>query len=511
MTFQFNADQLEQIQKAYDAAKQAASITGTKGAYASAYELVFDMITNTDENGKQTPKAGVDPASWVFLRGVPEVNRGIKADGSVSDYSNFIREYSKAQYISRFGKGVLNDEALDSKVQVASDAIAESILENILNINPSPGNENPNHFLPTVNVIAKYDAQAAATVLFDPTGNEHQISGWAGNPLFIALGYEDVYRENILESDNNAYDALTVVKSMVQAANAIGISGSAAVMYNVLTHVIPDAAGYLNTTSLIWEMSDATSDLIEQNYGISLGQLLTYNIYLGTKNSDLDILSSAGGGIFNDDLIHAGTGDDFITASQGYDIVDGGAGNDTILYATSDDVTANLTTHTAEIEIYGLNDVQRLYNIENLRTGDGNDNLTGHYGKNLLDGAAGNDKLYGGGDSDTLDGYTGNDLLIGGSGGDTYIFTKTGFGHDTIIDGSGKLVFGGVVLAGNAQAVTNENGMYTIYSGGKTYGILKIDGTQDILIMSTINDTITIKNFVNGSFNNNVNIGNIYG
>lgn len=81
MSLQFNATQLAQIQTAYNSAKIAAA-GGVVGAYASAYELIFSMISD-NVGGLSTAKAGVDAGAWALLRGVPDVNRG------VGDYSTW--------------------------------------------------------------------------------------------------------------------------------------------------------------------------------------------------------------------------------------------------------------------------------------------------------------------------------------------------------------------------------------------------------------------------------------
>ncbi len=69
--------------------------------------------------------------------------------------------------------------------------------------------------------------------------------------------------------------------------------------------------------------------------------------------------------------------------------------------------------------------------IENVVTGDGNDNVTGNSlanelhgmrGNDMLFGAAGADKLDGGAGRDWLDGGTGADILTGGAGADIFFF-----------------------------------------------------------------------------------------
>jgi Ca2+-binding RTX toxin-like protein len=65
--------------------------------------------------------------------------------------------------------------------------------------------------------------------------------------------------------------------------------------------------------------------------------------------------------------------------------------------------------------------------IENVDSGDGNDQLIGNAAANSLRGWSGNDTLLGGAGDDTLVGGSGNDRLDGGRGADTMI---GGFGDD---------------------------------------------------------------------------------
>ncbi len=57
-----------------------------------------------------------------------------------------------------------------------------------------------------------------------------------------------------------------------------------------------------------------------------------------------------------------------------------------------------------------------------LSGGAGNDNLVGSPGDDVLDGGAGRDRLVGSAGDDELDGGSGDDILIGGGGSDTAVF-----------------------------------------------------------------------------------------
>ncbi|MGJ7615275.1 MULTISPECIES: calcium-binding protein [unclassified Variovorax] len=72
---------------------------------------------------------------------------------------------------------------------------------------------------------------------------------------------------------------------------------------------------------------------------------------------------------------------------------------------------------------------------DTLNGGAGDDTLNGEAGNDSLSGGQGKDVLYGGAGNDTLIGGDGRDLLAGGSGDDTYLFS-TGWGSDSLYEGS---------------------------------------------------------------------------
>ena len=172
MTFQFSEKEISLLTSALQEAEQiVAQLPNIKGAYAKSYELVFAMISKdaygnaiiretTDAQGNsalldsdnnvvdlstwqvpadkstwQRADSTVDVGSWVFLRGVPDVNMGSAKIGGETDYSKFIREYTKAQYIARFGSDILSQSELDQKVQEISNGIANNILRDVITPN----------------------------------------------------------------------------------------------------------------------------------------------------------------------------------------------------------------------------------------------------------------------------------------------------------------------------------------------------------------------------------------
>ncbi|MEE3633217.1 immunoglobulin-like domain-containing protein [Pseudomonas sp. AL 58] len=97
-----------------------------------------------------------------------------------------------------------------------------------------------------------------------------------------------------------------------------------------------------------------------------------------------------------------------------------------------------IAEHTSEFDVSRTNDGN-----DNLLGGDGNDIIFGQGGNDTLDGGKGNDILFGGSGTDTLIGGEGNDYLIGGkgddiltggSGADTFVWKAGDVGNDVIKD-----------------------------------------------------------------------------
>ncbi|MCQ0988135.1 M10 family metallopeptidase [Jiella marina] len=171
----------------------------------------------------------------------------------------------------------------------------------------------------------------------------------------------------------------------------------------------------------------------------------------------------------DDDLLYGGSGNDFLQGGNGADSVYGEDGNDTFvgdadgtndIYGGGDGIdTVDYSTATVGLSVNLANSqasssqigTDKLYNIERVLGGSGNDIITGDIttrllsgngGSDLITGGAGDNNLFGGSGGDVLrglagfdrlDGGTGNDTLTGGLNGDTFVFAN-GFGQDRITD-----------------------------------------------------------------------------
>lgn len=150
-----------------------------------------------------------------------------------------------------------------------------------------------------------------------------------------------------------------------------------------------------------------------------------------------DTLTGLGGkdtlvGEIGADSLLGGTGDDALDGGLGSDVLDGGSGADAAYFFSDRAITVTLEHSRAQTTGEGSD---RLLNIEDVFTGNGNDRLTGNGGDNYLSAWGGNDRVSGLAGKDTLEGGAGRDTLLGGSGNDTL----AGGAGDDLLDGGAGL------------------------------------------------------------------------
>ncbi|MGE0742012.1 MAG: calcium-binding protein, partial [Hyphomonadaceae bacterium] len=174
-------------------------------------------------------------------------------------------------------------------------------------------------------------------------------------------------------------------------------------------------------------------------------------------------------------------------------VIDLASGVDTLRYATTANISVNLTTGvaTGPSVLAGVENVTGDQGDDTL-TGDGGANiLIGNMGSDVLNGMAGNDTLNAGGANDTLIGGLGDDTMTGGGGSDTFVL-GVGFGDDTITDFDANPAGTQDFLDVSALGITAANfaaRVSIVDLGAST--LITIDGT----------DTITLTG-VNGNGNN---------
>lgn len=89
--------------------------------FAEAYSKIVRAITGID--GQQVD--GVEQAAFLWFNGATRINAG---EGRLSD---FIRDYTAEQVVTRFGESARPDEPT---LQQTSDNIVEAVIKNILQL-----------------------------------------------------------------------------------------------------------------------------------------------------------------------------------------------------------------------------------------------------------------------------------------------------------------------------------------------------------------------------------------
>lgn len=148
-----------------------------------------------------------------------------------------------------------------------------------------------------------------------------------------------------------------------------------------------------------------------------------------------DFLSSGAG----NDVVRGGVGDDRLAGddTEGNDVFAGGKGIDLLEVFSDTNVSVSLDNRANDGQRGERDNVKS--DVEDVRTGMGNDTIVGSKSPNELSGGGGNDTVRGGGGNDGVDGGDGRDTLGGGSGTDS---VAGGGGTDRISsqDGSADYV-----------------------------------------------------------------------
>ncbi|WHO82591.1 calcium-binding protein [Rhizobium leguminosarum] len=310
MAYQFTGSELAALQNAYNNA-----VAG--GSWATVYATISASIST---NGQ--PEAEVDQAVLSWVNGAQQVNAG------VGDFSYFIRQYSTAQYVLRFG------EASQTSLQVVSDAVARRVADDIL----ATGE------LPSLAVIGSRDAGETIALYFN-----NDKGGWSGNSLFMFLGDDSFFRDSILHTTDandpaagDLYDFWTFVGSSIYALG--GIEDLIDLAKQVYQTMATNGVGVLGTFTTVFKAMWDADAMLHQAYGLYTPSIVSsYQLNLGTQNHNDEInldndhqwLSSGGKG---DDTIIGGSRGDIVDGGLGSDVVQGGGGLDVVVGSAGDDV-----------------------------------------------------------------------------------------------------------------------------------------------------------------------------
>ncbi|PYD22726.1 calcium-binding protein [Pseudomonas savastanoi pv. glycinea] len=163
-------------------------------------------------------------------------------------------------------------------------------------------------------------------------------------------------------------------------------------------------------------------------------------------------------------------GNDQLWGDIGDNVISGGMGDDLLYGLAGDDI---LNGDAGNDFLYGAK------GTDSLSGGGGQDNLSGGAGADLLAGGDGNDYLSGDAGDDVLDGGAGNDTLSGGEDSDTYRFSR-GWGQDTIgnydagINKSDAIEFASDILPGDIVVTRSYDDL-----------VLALNGSTDKITVSS--------------------------
>jgi Ca2+-binding RTX toxin-like protein len=165
--------------------------------------------------------------------------------------------------------------------------------------------------------------------------------------------------------------------------------------------------------------------------------------YIGGDEHDNTFWGGDGGDLLvtgegERNALYGEAGDDFLVGMNGNDLLSGGAGNDLLMggggpASDTADFSYARTGFTAHAQSGGVttvtvaaNDIDTLWNFENLTGGEGDDRLSGDAGATTLIGNGGDDRLAAGGaiQDHNLGDAVPENLVVGGAGNDVYAIAR---------------------------------------------------------------------------------------
>lgn len=176
--------------------------------------------------------------------------------------------------------------------------------------------------------------------------------------------------------------------------------------------------------------------------------------------------------------IYGGEGDDQLTGGDGNDVLVGQAGADTVIGGIGNDV---LNGAEGEDLLTGDAGDDTMYGgtgNDEISGGDGSDSISGDEGADAIFGGSEVDYLYGGDGDDTVNGEDGNDVVVGNAGNDV-LFGETG--NDTLNGGTGADQFYG----GDGDDTLYIDAADTSVNGGAGYDVVSIVGTEAVIFDAT--------------------------
>ena len=388
---------------------------------------------------------------------------GITADFSLSKSGAFMVRGSTGA--DKYTFGTL-DKGTDVYAELSGDKVADVhiIKAGTLAVSMGAGadtfNGNPTKaadvtsFAGATVAIGPLAATSPITV-YGGAGNDI-ITGGLGNDLLFGGDGDDTFKAaSVYDGDDIYYGGDGTIAGDTSTNDTVDFSARTAAITvtvgpktidNVTKKFTADAVDgdpAMNTTG---ELDDVAYD-VENVIGGGGDDTLTgsdrKNILTGGAGADT--IEGSANATCTDatygDILNGGLGDDILKIAAGncWVVLNGGAGSDTADFSarTKDlvitiDATAN--DGDATVNAGAGEKANVMGDVEVVKTGSGNDTITGSANADILWGGAGTDTLNGGAGDDILYGEAGNDVLNGNAGADTL---NGGAGDDVLNGGAG--------------------------------------------------------------------------
>ncbi|MBB4658255.1 M10 family metallopeptidase C-terminal domain-containing protein [Parvularcula dongshanensis] len=329
-------------------------------------------------------------------------------------------------------------------------------------------------------------------------------------------------RPGAISSVGSLYSNLAIVPGVV-IENARGGSGNDLLIGNDARNLLDGGEGF-DTVSYEHEAAGVVAHLGAGAPGGS-DLMIAIETMIGSPfadrlSSSVDAELQGGGGndtLTGGGLLDGGAGHDLLIGASGGGLLIGGGGDDTLRGVANDgqfvfagddgfDI-ADLRYATRPIVLtipmdeWGYVDyslvtdeegIDALREVEGLILSRYDDDVTGTWGADYLDGWEGNDTLIGGGGDDTLMGGPGDDVIFADDGAGAYAVILNGTPGADVLTGNAR--DNEIHGFGGDDRLSGGAGSDTLYAGAGNDTLLG-DGDYDLLLGEAGDDTLTMTAF----------------
>ena len=203
---------------------------------------------------------------------------------------------------------------------------------------------------------------------------------------------------------------------------------------------------------------------------------------LHMDGSEADIDDSLTGRDGGDDVITGSSASDTIYGQEGHDTIYGGGGHDGLYGGTGGDLLVgdDKPENLGDVTVEGIKDLTEDKLDDFIKSVEGTDDD----GNDQLFGGVGNDVLLGMGGDDYLDGGAGEDAIFGGRGNDIIVYDSNdylvsgGSGIDFMVSGDETLTLNGL-LGGTGDGTPIVDGIEVLLKGKDALSLTSIQELAD--------------------------------